>query len=1163
MRALSVFAVVCTTACQTPAPSTSSATSASTFLSPHTIVVPDRARLDPGDFFKAYGGQLGLGAEDTMVLVTERASQLPGRSIQLYRQTHAGVPIGDGFYHLSLREGEVRSGNGTVLRDLRVDVAPQLREVTALELARSDYRSRWKLSERATFTRESVELSIVTLDREPRLVYRCHVAAGFGEEQIDIDATDGRVVGGARERQSWIQSPASGMSTYDGIVNFTAETEGGLQWRLHGGVFVTKDGIAMNADNPNPLAAIEITSDSSYFANAGAGVSAHHFLEASRKYFNAAHAADCVQDVIHTYVQIPNWANAEWSSFENRFLFGLGDVSYASMNNVGHEYSHCILSRLGNWGNLKGEGGALNESFADIMAELIELDRNGSTDWILSPQTPVHARDLRTPSATGQPEVYLNDPLWLPTSPQTEGNDWGNIHTNLGVHNRWFTLAYLGDDNLEIPAAGKAIEKLLVTSFIDYLSTGSTYVGAADASTLVAWEQCGQYSQLMKAAHNAWHAVAVAPAPFTAPFTVPADGAEVEPWQVKLSWQFDLEFENGWVVTIAEDPTLTLNAQTIAAQDVDVINGISVGTLTVNLAPSKTYYWTVRPEDRLAAACMRPVQSFTTKSLAPTPLSPKPTTNNAKYHPWDLDFSWTPLANAVAYEVEAATAADFSSASIVAKKLLPVVTETQLDVRVDKQHYWRVRAILNAGNGETVKSDWGKTQFVTSMPVVNITAPNQGESVYPWPVDLDWDDVKGAGRYIVEIKLAKGGWADNSGDNHQIDVTAPTSKTGVNVRADEYEIIYTWRVRVLGPNIGTDATPIEEEGTPDQSTFVGAGWKTTPNTDYPHMGYCPDVNEPVDFGWENLPNATGYVVYARDVSCVQGQQCVLGDEVESPLITVPPGLVNPSVELPGFSGPFGHRDTMAYAWRVQAIGPNNMPGWKPPISSILPGNSYMVQPPPPQLVTPNGKTFDHDEALVLEWNTLLAHAGGFVISVYEGGACNGVPLGSEALQGISSQGTFNATLPASVYEEGATYSWRVRPWIYNFQNFDSCTGPQWSTCRTFDIAEEPEPIDPPYAPDYLCGQEIHTGGNLDESFIVDIGDTEGTVSIAYQTYNVSDRITVWYGGQKIIDSGCVGALNVQTAEVDGLYDWVEVKVDAQCGNNIDDTAWAFVVGCLD
>src|SRR5687768_6526989 len=114
MRA-TTLTIVFAAACQSPAPTTDTAVSASTFVDPHTIVVPAGTHLDPDSFFQVYAEKLGLGGDDTMELVTERPSQIAGRTMRLYRQVHAGVPIGAGLYHLSLRDGVVRTGNGTII----------------------------------------------------------------------------------------------------------------------------------------------------------------------------------------------------------------------------------------------------------------------------------------------------------------------------------------------------------------------------------------------------------------------------------------------------------------------------------------------------------------------------------------------------------------------------------------------------------------------------------------------------------------------------------------------------------------------------------------------------------------------------------------------------------------------------------------------------------------------------------------------------------------------------------------------------------------------------------------------------------------------------------------------------------------------------------------
>ena len=133
-----------------------------------------------------------------------------------------------------------------------------------------------------------------------------------------------------------------------------------------------------------------------------------------------------------------NWPNSFW--IKDQVVFGQRQTgpnihSFATaLDMVAHEFFHGVTqfsSRL----DLKGQTGALNESYSDIFGVIIANGPNPNWStwrWDLGADTGAPLRDFRQPSRPpfGHPEHmsrYQNLPL---------STDFGGIHINCGIHNK-------------------------------------------------------------------------------------------------------------------------------------------------------------------------------------------------------------------------------------------------------------------------------------------------------------------------------------------------------------------------------------------------------------------------------------------------------------------------------------------------------------------------------------------------------------------------------------------------------------------------------------------------------------------------------------------------------------------------------------------------------
>jgi Zn-dependent metalloprotease len=104
---------------------------------------------------------------------------------------------------------------------------------------------------------------------------------------------------------------------------------------------------------------------------------------------------------------------------------------------VGHEMFHGVTDRTSRL-DYANQSGALNESYSDIFGVLIanwEKPDFSTWNWKvgegLTPDGKPF-RDMQDPTRFDQP-AHMRDFVF---SPNTEGGDWGGVHTNSGIHNK-------------------------------------------------------------------------------------------------------------------------------------------------------------------------------------------------------------------------------------------------------------------------------------------------------------------------------------------------------------------------------------------------------------------------------------------------------------------------------------------------------------------------------------------------------------------------------------------------------------------------------------------------------------------------------------------------------------------------------------------------------
>ncbi|HEU0127029.1 MAG TPA: M4 family metallopeptidase [Pseudonocardiaceae bacterium] len=221
-----------------------------------------------------------------------------------------------------------------------------------------------------------------------------------------------------------------------------------------------------------------------------------------------------VKSIVHYGQKVPN---AFWDG--EQMLYGDGDGTLflrftKSPEVIGHELTHGVIQYESNL-EYHDEPGALNESFADVMALQVDQWYKGQNvseaDWwiggeILAPK--VGAKGIRTLTV----DLAYENNRYLGTDPQpkhmrdkyTGDRDYGGVHINSGIPNHAFYLVATELGGRCWERAGAIWYKAMRA-----LHPKSDFAHAAETTISIAQTDFGDGSAEHKAVKSAWHQVGV------------------------------------------------------------------------------------------------------------------------------------------------------------------------------------------------------------------------------------------------------------------------------------------------------------------------------------------------------------------------------------------------------------------------------------------------------------------------------------------------------------------------------------------------------------------------------------------------------------------------------------------------------------------------------
>ena len=211
----------------------------------------------------------------------------------------------------------------------------------------------------------------------------------------------------------------------------------------------------------------------------------------------------------------------------NPMVYGMGNKEMkpcVELSVMAHEFSHLVTGATANL-EYSGESGALNEAFSDIMGISVKKHVKGDeTPWYIGGDELIigysNMRDMANPenNKDGEepgPSTYGDD-NWVDTEDDSEENDYGGVHTNSSVANKWYYLlsdgeAGVNNDGFEYDVKGIDIEKarqIAYRALVYYAAEESQYADFRLCTLQSAYDLYGDGEE-KKSVADAWDAVGV------------------------------------------------------------------------------------------------------------------------------------------------------------------------------------------------------------------------------------------------------------------------------------------------------------------------------------------------------------------------------------------------------------------------------------------------------------------------------------------------------------------------------------------------------------------------------------------------------------------------------------------------------------------------------
>jgi Zn-dependent metalloprotease len=190
------------------------------------------------------------------------------------------------------------------------------------------------------------------------------------------------------------------------------------------------------------------------------------------------------------------WLNAYWDPELKQMVYGQrvrpgGEPPLtiaAMLDIVGHEMFHGVTDGTARL-EYAAQSGAMNESYSDIFGVLISnATQPDRAQWQWQVGIGFNAdgeplRDMKSPEKCDQPS-HMDD--YLVTGRPAEGNDWGGVHTNSGIHNHAAYRVMIAKSGGQALFSHRELSALFYLALTQHLTRTSEFADSRRALLLVA-----------------------------------------------------------------------------------------------------------------------------------------------------------------------------------------------------------------------------------------------------------------------------------------------------------------------------------------------------------------------------------------------------------------------------------------------------------------------------------------------------------------------------------------------------------------------------------------------------------------------------------------------------------------------------------------------------
>lgn len=459
---------------------------------PALLGQPNGDELMAKRFLQANREVLLLIQPDEELRLNHRETDKLGRTVLRFSQFYRGVEVWPGEIGVqSDATGAINLVHTTTVPTPEgLDVTPRITAEQAMLRARASVPG--GLSGTTT---DPKLLIYAPLDQPSKLAWKLELSFGLDQHwQVVVDAQTGNNLK-AVNMCMCANVPGSGVDLLGVTRPLNVDQQGGTYYmrNLSKPMFnaLTNSGIilvidARNADESQIIVSNRLTNlfhvtsfSPNSWTNADAVSAAFNFSQAY-DYYSQVHHRDSYDgqrgNLIAT-VRISGPGNASWHpGFRQMFFHNGGDRYAASLDVIGHELTHGVVSSVGAHGVLghSDQPGALNEAFADIFGEMIEARANGGLpDWLIGTALTNVIRNMSNPPAIGLP--YPQRMSEIRILPATKAADYGGVHINSTIISHAYYLIAAG---LSGSLGTSEAERIFYQCLTSHLGPQSQFVDA-------------------------------------------------------------------------------------------------------------------------------------------------------------------------------------------------------------------------------------------------------------------------------------------------------------------------------------------------------------------------------------------------------------------------------------------------------------------------------------------------------------------------------------------------------------------------------------------------------------------------------------------------------------------------------------------------------------